>query len=76
MWNSQTGKLVYLFSESPADQDQAPSYLSSNNNSNQTNRHVSHGLSNGIFDGNMYTCMHYLDYMDQLAVGTGSGALR
>ncbi|KAH0860523.1 hypothetical protein HID58_088784, partial [Brassica napus] len=76
VWNSQTGKLIYLFSESPADQDQASSYLSSNNNSNQSNRHVSHGLSNGIFDGNMYTCMHYLEYMDQLVVGTGSGALR
>ncbi|CAN7140768.1 unnamed protein product [Brassica rapa subsp. narinosa] len=78
VWNSQTGKLIHLFSESPADQDQdqASSYLSSNNNSNQSNRHVSHGLSNGIFDGNMYTCMHYLEYMDQLVVGTGSGALR
>ncbi|KAJ0243800.1 Protein GFS12 [Hirschfeldia incana] len=76
VWNSQTGKLIYLFSESPADQDQASSYPSSNNNSNHTNRHVSHGLSNGIFDGNMYTCMHYLEYMDQLVVGTGSGALR
>ncbi|KAG2300192.1 hypothetical protein Bca52824_036664 [Brassica carinata] len=76
VWNSQTGKLICLFSESPADQDQASSYLSSNNDSNQSNRHVSHGLSNGIFDGNMYTCMHYLEYMDQLVVGTGSGALR
>lgn len=68
MWNSQTGKLISLFSESPADQDQA----SSKNNSDQCNRLASHGL----FDENLYTCMHYLEYMDQLVVGTGSGALR
>lgn len=76
MWNSQTGKLISLFSESPTDQDQASSYPSSKNNPNQCNRHASHGLSSGIFDGNLYTCMHYLEYMDQLVVGTGSGALR
>ncbi|ESQ41855.1 hypothetical protein EUTSA_v10012423mg [Eutrema salsugineum] len=69
VWNSQTGKLISLFSESPTDQDQA----SSKSHSNQCNRH---GLSSGIFDGNLYTCMHYLEYMDQLVVGTGSGALR
>ncbi|CAH2072430.1 unnamed protein product [Thlaspi arvense] len=72
VWNSQTGKLISLFSESPTDQDQA----STKNNSNQSNKHASHGLSSGIFDGNLYTCMHYLEYMDQLVVGTGSGALR
>lgn len=72
MWNSQTGKLISLFSESPTDQDQA----SSNDNSNECNRTASHGLSSGIFDENLYTCMHYLEYMDQLVVGTGSGSLR
>ncbi|KAL1197808.1 Protein GFS12 [Cardamine amara subsp. amara] len=76
VWNSQTGKLISLFSESLTDQDQASSYLSSKNNSNQCNRYASHGLSSGIFDENLYTCMHYLEYMDQLVVGTGSGALR
>ncbi|CAN8244047.1 unnamed protein product [Cochlearia groenlandica] len=76
VWNSQTGKLISLFSESPTDHEQASSYPSSVNNSNQSNRHVSQGLSSEIFDGNLYTCMHYLEYMDQLVVGTGSGALR
>uniref|UniRef100_A0A1J3JH88 Putative inactive serine/threonine-protein kinase lvsG n=1 Tax=Noccaea caerulescens TaxID=107243 RepID=A0A1J3JH88_NOCCA len=72
VWNSQTGKLISLFSESPTDQDQA----SSKDNSNECNRTASHGLSSGIFDENLYTCMHYLEYMDQLVVGTGSGSLR
>ncbi|EOA22149.1 hypothetical protein CARUB_v10002715mg [Capsella rubella] len=76
VWNSLTGKLVSLFSESHTDQDQASSYPSSKNNSNQCNRNASHGLSSGIFDENLYTCMHYLEYMDQLVVGTGFGALR
>jgi len=76
VWNSQTGKLISLFSESPSDQDQASSDPSSKNNSNPCNRHASHGLSSGIFDENLYTCMHYLEYMDQLIVGTGFGALR
>lgn len=76
MWNSQTGNQISLFSESPTDQDQVSSYSSSKNNSNQGNRHASNALSSGIFDGSMYTCMHYLEYMDQLVIGTGNGALR
>lgn len=76
VWNSQTGKLISLFSESHTDQDQASSYPSSKNNSNQCNRNAPHGLSSGIFDENLFTCMHYLEYMDQLVVGTGFGALR
>ncbi|CAE6108597.1 unnamed protein product [Arabidopsis arenosa] len=76
VWNSQTGKLISLFSESPSYQDQTSSYLPSKNNSNQCDRIASHGLSSGIFDENLYTCMHYLEYMDQLVAGTGFGALR
>lgn len=76
MWNSETGKLISLFSESLSDQDQTSSYPSSKNNSNQCDRNASHGLSSGIFDENLYTCVHYLEYMDQLVAGTGFGALR
>ncbi|XP_010546931.1 PREDICTED: protein GFS12 isoform X2 [Tarenaya hassleriana] len=75
VWNSQTGKQISLFSESPSDHDQLSSSSSSRTNYDQGNRHTSHSLSSGIFDGNMYTCMHYLKYADQLVVGTGNGAL-
>lgn len=49
-------------------------------NADQSNILNSNTLSGGIltsaFDGSLYTCMHYLDFLSMLVVGTGNGSLR
>ncbi|KAJ6432158.1 hypothetical protein OIU84_019414 [Salix udensis] len=81
VWNSITGKVVSVFSEpsiysahisSPSSQsktnDHHPSMLNSNT--------LSSGLWTSAFDGSLYTCMHYLESLERLVVGTGNGSLR
>ncbi|XWS08435.1 hypothetical protein CRYUN_Cryun40dG0002300 [Craigia yunnanensis] len=82
VWNSQTGKLISVFSEPSTDSLHLVSPLSSP--SNISADHVdmlnSNTLSSGElaspFDGSLYTCMHYLELVDKLVVGTGNGSLR
>lgn len=81
VWNSRTGKVVSVFSEpsvysahisSPSSQSKTNDHHSSMLNSNT----LSSGLLTGAFDGSLYTCMHYLESLERLVVGTGNGSLR
>ncbi|XP_024023375.1 protein GFS12 isoform X2 [Morus notabilis] len=82
VWNSRTGKLIHLFAESSSDSTHLPSLLSSasKRNSEQINMLNSSTLSGGLltnaFDGSLYTCMHQMEFVDTLIVGTGNGSLR
>ncbi|GAV71633.1 WD40 domain-containing protein/Beach domain-containing protein [Cephalotus follicularis] len=79
--NIRNGKLMTVFAE-PSDSGHlaSPSSSASRINSDQANMLTSSPLSSGImtsaFDGNLYTCMHYLDFSERLVVGTGNGSLR
>lgn len=81
VWNSRNGKLISVFSE-PSDSGHLASPLSSASriNSDQANMLTSSPLSSGIlnsaFDGSLYTCMHHLEFVEKLVVGTGNGSLR
>lgn len=37
---------------------------------------LSGGLLTGAFDGSLYTCMHQMEFLQMLVVGTGNGSLR
>jgi WD repeat-containing protein 81 len=82
VWNSRTGKLISVFSEPSEDSTHLGSPLSpvSKINADQANMLHSNTLSSGIltstFDGNLYTCMHQLESIEMLVVGTGNGSLR
>ncbi|KAM7279370.1 hypothetical protein ACFE04_006504 [Oxalis oulophora] len=81
VWNSQNGKLMSIFGET-SDSAHLASSLSSvlRSGSDQECTLTSNPLSSGIlasaFDGRLYTCMHHLNFMDKLVVGTGNGSLR
>ncbi|KAK9287648.1 hypothetical protein L1049_016085 [Liquidambar formosana] len=82
VWNSQTGKLISVFSESSDDSMNLPSPLSSAAKINFDPAYMlnPNSLSSGIltsaFDGSLYTCMHLLEFTEKLVVGTGNGSLR
>ncbi|XP_030949259.1 protein GFS12-like [Quercus lobata] len=82
IWNSRTGKIITVFSEPLVDSTHLASPLSpaSKNNADQGNMLNSSTLTSGIltsaFDGNLYTCMHHLEFVEMLVVGTGNGSLR
>lgn len=82
VWNSQTGKRISVFAESPIEVCPFPSHSSSPSkiNNEQANVLNMNTLSNGIlssaFDPSLYTCMHLLDSPEMLVVGTGNGSLR
>lgn len=81
VWNSRTGKVVSVFSEPSV----YSAHISSPSSQSKTNDHhsnmlnpntLSSGLLTSAFDGSLYTCMHYLDSLERLVVGTGNGSLR
>ncbi|KAL7197331.1 hypothetical protein ACSBR2_019971 [Camellia fascicularis] len=86
--NSQTAysahvwKLISIFAESSANSAHvaSPSTSTSKINTNQPNMLNSNQLLSGIFstsfDGSLYTCMHHLEFIEKLVVGTGNGSLR
>ncbi|XP_031256379.1 protein GFS12 [Pistacia vera] len=82
VWNSQTGKLLSVFAEPSMDSAHLGSPLSpvSKINADQANMLNSNTLSSGIltstFDGSLYTCLHHLESVERLVVGTGNGSLR
>ncbi|KAL5849039.1 hypothetical protein ACOSQ4_007052 [Xanthoceras sorbifolium] len=82
VWNSQTGKLLSLIAEPSFDSTHLASPLSSASkiNADQASMLNSNTLSSGIltsaFDGSLYTCLHHLEYLEMLVVGTGNGYLR
>uniref|UniRef100_A0A2N9EIF4 BEACH domain-containing protein n=1 Tax=Fagus sylvatica TaxID=28930 RepID=A0A2N9EIF4_FAGSY len=59
---------------------QALCLLLRKNNADQGNmlnsNTLSSGLLNSAFDGSLYTCMHHLEFVEKLVVGTGNGSLR
>ncbi|KAK0573871.1 hypothetical protein LWI29_014892 [Acer saccharum] len=82
VWNSQTGKLLSLIAEPSFDSMHLASPLSpaSKINADQASMLNSNTLSSGIltnaFDGSLYTCLHHLESLEMLVVGTGNGSLR
>ncbi|KAG9153049.1 hypothetical protein Leryth_012307 [Lithospermum erythrorhizon] len=82
IWNSQNGKLISLFAECSANSEQHASLSSSSTKMNTDQGSMllyntsSSGILNTAFDESLYTTMHYLESVDMLLVGTGSGALR
>lgn len=81
VWNSRTGKVVSVFSEPSV----YSAHISSPSSQSKTNDHhsnmlnpnaLSSGLLTSTFDGSLYTCMHYLESLERLVVGTGNGSLR
>jgi len=81
VWNSQTGKAISVIAESSADLVQSVIHSSSTVkvNTEQTSLLNSYPLSTGILtsvDGSSYTCLHFLDSVEKLVAGTGSGSLR
>ncbi|KDP27993.1 hypothetical protein JCGZ_19073 [Jatropha curcas] len=82
VWNSRTGKVLSLFAEPSVDSAHlvSPSSSASMVNVDHPNMLNSNTLSSGLFssafDGSLYTCMHYLESLEMLAVGTGNGSLR
>ncbi|KAK7391080.1 hypothetical protein VNO78_19430 [Psophocarpus tetragonolobus] len=82
IWNSQTGKQIFVFAESQTESGHPTGHPSSASkiNSDQANVLNLNTLSNGIlssaFDSSLYTCMHLLNSAETLVVGTGNGSLR
>ncbi|VFQ76966.1 unnamed protein product [Cuscuta campestris] len=81
VWNGQTGKLVSVFSEFSNSGDVRRSQSSASKfNQDQANtlhfNPLSSGILNTAFDSGLYSSMHYLEYLNMLAVGTGNGSLR
>ncbi|KAK6265211.1 hypothetical protein QUC31_016048 [Theobroma cacao] len=82
VWNSQTGKLISLFSEPSPDSLHlatplsSPSKISADHVDMLNSNTLSSGVLTSPFDGSLYTCMHYLQHVEKLVVGTGNGSLR
>eukprot|EP00257_Ricinus_communis_P016496 XP_015574682.1 protein GFS12 [Ricinus communis] len=82
VWNSRTGKVLSVFAEPSADSAHlaSPSSSASKFNVDNPNMLNSNTLSGGLltsaFDGSLYTCMHHLESLEMLVVGTGNGSLR
>ncbi|CAK9148647.1 unnamed protein product [Ilex paraguariensis] len=82
VWNSQTGRLISVFTEFSANSAHLTSPLASAPKMNFDQAHIlnfnplSSGLMTTAFDGSLYTSMHCLESTDMLVVGTGNGSLR
>ncbi|KAK2969647.1 hypothetical protein RJ640_025824, partial [Escallonia rubra] len=82
VWNSQTGKLLSIYAEFSGSSAHLSSPLASASRLNPDQGNMlnfnppSSGILTTAFDGNLYTCMHHLEYVDKLVVGTGGGSLR
>lgn len=80
IWNSQNGKLISLFAECSANSEQHASLSSSSTKMSTDQGSMLYNPSssglNTAFDDSLYTTMHYLESVDMLLVGTGSGSLR
>ncbi|WOH07454.1 hypothetical protein DCAR_0726884 [Daucus carota subsp. sativus] len=82
IWNSQTGKLISVFTEFSEDSVHHISRLTSGSRANldqanmlNFNRHLS-GIMTTAFDGSLYTSLHFLQNINRLVMGTGNGSLR
>ncbi|KAL9263385.1 GFS12-like protein [Drosera capensis] len=82
VWNSQTGKAVSIIAESSSTlaHPSSPVLSAAKVNFDQANMLNSNPLSTSIlssaFDDSLYTCMHVLDPVEKIVVGTGNGSLR
>ncbi|CAK9160708.1 unnamed protein product [Ilex paraguariensis] len=82
VWNSQTGRLISVFTEFSANSAHLTSPLASAPKMNFDQAHIlnfnplSSGIMTTAFDGSLYTSMHCLESTDMLVVGTGNGSLR
>ncbi|XP_017218771.1 protein GFS12 isoform X1 [Daucus carota subsp. sativus] len=82
IWNSQTGKLISVFTEFSEDSVHHISPLTSGSRANldqanmlNFNPHLS-GIMTTAFDGSLYTSLHFLQNINRLVMGTGNGSLR
>ncbi|XP_022760770.1 LOW QUALITY PROTEIN: protein GFS12-like [Durio zibethinus] len=82
VWNGQTGKLISIFSEPSTDSLHlasplsSPSKISADHVDMLNSNTLSSGVLSSPFDGSLYTCMHYLEHVEKVVVGTGNGSLR
>ncbi|XP_039020629.1 protein GFS12-like isoform X1 [Hibiscus syriacus] len=82
VWDSQSGKLITVFSEPSMDSLHlvSPSAYSTKISADHVDMSNSNKSSSGVlgspFDESLYTCMHYLELVEKLMVGTGNGSLR
>lgn len=81
VWNSQTGKAISIIAESSSNLAQlsVPSSSAMKINTEQASMLNLYPHSGGIFtsnDSSLYTCMHFLESLEKLVVGTGNGSLR
>ncbi|KAL9233058.1 hypothetical protein vseg_008099 [Gypsophila vaccaria] len=81
VWNSQTGKAISVISESVANgvQPNISSSSAARFSNDQDSILNSSPHSSGIFtsvDGSLYTCMHLLENVEKVVVGTGNGSVR
>lgn len=77
VWNSFTGKLISLFTETSVSSLHFSKAKADADQSSMINvtPHGSSMLAN-TFDGSLYTCMHYTQFDKRLVVGMGNGFLR
>ncbi|KAG0487736.1 hypothetical protein HPP92_009831 [Vanilla planifolia] len=79
IWNGQSGKLVATYAESSVNFPQHSS-TSLKVTAEQMNVLTPYSLSGGLlpnaFNGNLYTCMHHLEFNDKLIAGLGNGSVR
>ncbi|XP_030468894.1 protein GFS12 [Syzygium oleosum] len=82
VWSSRSGKVTSVFAEGSTDSAHfaSPVITASGISNDQINMLNSSTLSSGIltgaFDGSLYTCMHHLEFSENLVAGTGNGSLR
>ncbi|GAB2294187.1 hypothetical protein Dimus_028405 [Dionaea muscipula] len=85
VWNSQTGKVLSIIAESSSSwlhpNPTSPVSSAAKVNSDHasmlnSNPLLSGGILTSAFDGSLYTCMHFLEPVEKLVVGTGNGSLR
>ncbi|KAK1315616.1 hypothetical protein QJS10_CPA05g00123 [Acorus calamus] len=74
LWNSHSGKLISAYAEQTNNYSQSSTRTVYKGNMDPDN--LSGGILSSAFNGNLYTCMHYLETENKLIAGMGNGSLR
>ncbi|KAK1291481.1 hypothetical protein QJS10_CPB17g00908 [Acorus calamus] len=74
VWNSHSGKLISAYAEQTNNYSQSSTRTVYKGNMDPDN--LSGGILSSAFNGNLYTCMHYLETENKLIAGMGNGSLR
>ncbi|KAK1278106.1 hypothetical protein QJS04_geneDACA015830 [Acorus gramineus] len=73
VWNSHSGKLISAYAEQTNNYSQSSTRTVYKGNMDPDN--LSGGILSSAFNGNLYTCMHYLETENKLIAGMGNGSL-